>query len=64
MAKVDGVRSFEALRARAVAVAFGDEQLLVASLRDIITSKKAAGRDQDRAVLPILLATLHEQEEE
>ena len=52
MAKVDGVRSFEALKARATRVPFGEHALLVASLRDIIRSKERAGRPQDLAVLP------------
>lgn len=54
MAKIDGVRSFETLKARAAAVPFGAHTLLVASLRDIIRSKERAGRPQDLAVLPIL----------
>lgn len=61
MAKVDGVRSFEALRARATPVSFGPHILLVASLRDIIRSKERAGRPQDLAVLPVLRRTLDEQ---
>ncbi|WP_411281638.1 hypothetical protein [Gemmatimonas sp.] len=62
MAKVDGVRSFEALKARATPVSFGPHVLLVASLRDIIRSKERAGRPQDLAVLPILRRTLDERE--
>lgn len=62
MAKVDGVRSFEALKARATPVRFGRSTLLVASLRDIIRSKERAGRPQDLAVLPVLRKTLDEQE--
>jgi predicted nucleotidyltransferase len=62
MAKVDGVRSFEALKARATPVKFGAAVLLVASLRDIIRSKERAGRPQDLAVLPVLRRTLDEQE--
>lgn len=58
MARVDGVSSFEALRARASVAAFGGAELRVAALDDIIRSKVAAGRPQDRAVLPILRATL------
>jgi len=62
MAKVDGVRSFASLRSRAVPVPFGSFEILVASLPDIIRSKRAAGRPQDRALLPILRKTLDEQE--
>jgi hypothetical protein len=62
MSRIDGIRSFERLRASAAPIAFGDAELLVASLRDIIRSKKAAGRPQDLAVLPILQQTLDEIE--
>ncbi len=61
MAKVDGIRKFESLRARATAVHFGDHPLLVADLEDIIRSKAAANRPQDRGVLPILRRTLREK---
>jgi hypothetical protein len=54
-----GVRSFESLRSRATRVPFGDVTLLVASLQDIIKSKRAAGRERDRAVLPVLERTLN-----
>ena len=64
MARIDGVRSFESLRGRASTVPFGDQNILVASLRDIIRSKERAGREQDLAVLPILRRTLHEQEKD
>ncbi len=60
MAKVDGVRSFVSLRSRAHAIRFGRHTLLVAALEDIIRSKAAAGRPQDRAVLPLLRRTLRE----
>jgi hypothetical protein len=49
------------LRSRAASTRFGRHDLKVASLADIITSKKAANRPQDRAVLPILRRTLHEK---
>jgi predicted nucleotidyltransferase len=62
MAKIDGIRSFESLRAGASAVRFGEHTLLVAGLRDIIKSKQRAAREQDVAVLPILRRTLDEQE--
>jgi len=62
MAKVDGIRSFESLRRRASTARFGRHGLMVASLEDIIRSKKAANRPQDRAVLPMLRRTLREKE--
>lgn len=62
MAKIDGVRSFESLRSRATTVAFGAYQLKVASLADVIKSKRAAGRSRDLAVLEVLEKTLYEQE--
>jgi hypothetical protein len=62
MAKVDGIRSFESLRSRASTARFGRYDLKVASLEDIIRSKKAANRPQDRAVLPVLRKTLREKE--
>jgi hypothetical protein len=41
---VSGIRSFEGLRKRAKPVRFGNATLLVASLADIIQSKRSAGR--------------------
>ncbi len=61
MPRLDGVRSFEGLRARAVTIPFGDGSLLVASLADIIKSKRAAGRPRDLAVLEVLEKALEEQ---
>ena len=61
MATVHGVRSFASLRSRARTVKFDGTKLLVADLSDIIKSKKAAGRPQDLAVLPVLERTLHEE---
>jgi NAD(P)-dependent dehydrogenase (short-subunit alcohol dehydrogenase family) len=60
MAKVDGIASFESLRSPALA-RFGRHELKVASLEDVIRSKKSANRAQDRAVLPILRKTLREK---
>src|SRR5450756_1366219 len=60
MAEIDGIRSFEGLRKRAVAVPLGEARILVAALADIIKSKKAAGRPRDLAVLPILEKVLEE----
>jgi predicted nucleotidyltransferase len=62
MVRVDGIRSYEALRARAVRVEFGEAAVWVAPLADIIKRKERANREQDRAVLPVLRRTLHEQE--
>ena len=62
MARVDGVRSFDALRDRATVASFGGAEIRVATLQDIIRSKKAAGRPQDHAVLPILEATLADRD--
>jgi len=60
MTAIDGIRSFEGLRARAQVVRFGQARLLVAALADIIKSKKAAGRPRDLAVLAVLEKTLEE----
>lgn len=62
MARVDGIRRYESLRARAAEVSFGKASLRVAALEDIIKSKVAANRPQDRAVLPIIRKTLREKE--
>jgi hypothetical protein len=56
-----GIRSFESLRKRASAVPFAGTSLLVASLEDILKSKRAANRPKDRAVLDVLEATLDEK---
>jgi hypothetical protein len=50
------------LRKRARVVRFGAATLYVATLPDIIKSKKAAGRPRDLAVLGILETTLAEAE--
>jgi hypothetical protein len=60
MGEIDGIRSFEGLRKRALEVPLGDARILVAALADIIKSKKAAGRPRDIAVLPILEKVLEE----
>jgi len=60
MATIHGIRSFAGLRARATPIQLGDASLLVASLSDIIRSKKAARRPQDLAVLDVLEKT-HEE---
>ena len=40
-----------------------DTQVRIASLRDVITSKEAAGRPEDRAALPVYYELLKRQEE-
>jgi hypothetical protein len=60
MTVIDGVSSFEGLRRRAARISFGDADILVAALADIIKSKKAAGRPRDLAALDILERTLDE----
>ena len=60
MTTIHGIRSFEGLRDRASAIDFDGASLLVASLADIIRSKKAANRPRDRAVLEILEKSLEE----
>jgi hypothetical protein len=61
MGKVDGVRSFDPLRGRATEAKCGRHKLHVAALEDIIKSKVAANRPQDRAVLPVLRRTLRKK---
>jgi len=60
MDAIHGVRSFEGLRKRSSLIRIGSVQILVATLADIIKSKKAAGRPQDTAVLPLLEKVLEE----
>lgn len=62
MGRISGVRSFEGVRARASVVRFGRHDLRVAALADVIRSKAAAGRPEDRAVLPVLRRTVKERE--
>jgi hypothetical protein len=61
MTVIDGIRSFEGLRKRAKTVRLADTEVIVAALSDIIKSKKAAGRDRDRAVLGVLEKALYEE---
>jgi len=56
MGTIHGVRSFAGLRDRATTLGVGGEVVLVASLDDIIKSKRAARRPRDLAVLEILEA--------
>jgi len=61
MPAIHGVKSFESLRSRAQKVDLGGNLTWLASLPDIIGSKRAAGRPRDKAVLEILERTLHEK---
>jgi hypothetical protein len=63
MPAIHGIKSFNSLRSRAEQVVLGSHPLWVANLGDIITSKRAADRPRDRAVLEILEKTLREKEE-
>jgi len=56
--RIAGEMSLDDVRARAKTFDFGGEALPVASLEDVIRSKEAAGRNKDRAALPILRDTL------
>jgi hypothetical protein len=62
MSRLHGIKSFEGLRSRATTVKFGERELKIADLEDVIKSKRATGRDRDLAVLPILEKTLHEKQ--
>jgi hypothetical protein len=54
MTAIHGLRSYEGVRDRAASIRVGDVDIRVANLADIIRSKRAAGRAQDRAVLALL----------
>lgn len=62
MPTIHGIRSFEGLRDRAVLVDVDGVPLRVATLADIIKSKKAAGRPRDRAVMDVLERAREEEE--
>ena len=61
MAAIHGVKSFASLRSRAEKVTFDGYVFLVASLPDIIRSKREADRPRDRAVIELLEKTLREK---
>ena len=58
---IHGAKSFNSLRSRCTKVQIEGRTILVASLADIIKSKKEANRPNDRAVLHVLERTLSEQ---
>ena len=60
-ASIHGAKSFNSLRSRCAKINLGERTILVASLADIIKSKKEANRPNDRAVLHVLEQTLKEQ---
>ncbi len=60
MGTIHGLRSFEGVRDRATHLDIDGASILVASLADVIKSKRAAHRPRDLAVLGILEATLEE----
>jgi hypothetical protein len=61
MGTIHGIRSFEGLRDRSDVIEIGDTSLRVASLADIIRSKRAARRPRDLAVLAVLEGALEER---
>jgi hypothetical protein len=60
MGTIHGIRSFEGVRNRATMISVGSQELRVASLADIIKSKRAAGRPRDLAVIDLLEKSLEE----
>jgi hypothetical protein len=63
MSQIHGAKSFESLRSQSEAIDLNGQSLLVATLGAVISSKEAAGRPRDLAVLDILKKSLHETEE-
>ena len=61
MATIHGVKSFNSLGSLAEKIKLGEHSLWVPHLKDIIASKRAAGRARDKAVLSILEKTLLEK---
>lgn len=56
--RLDGLRSFNEELKKAEWIAFEGAQVQALPLERIIRSKEAAGRDKDKAVLPVLKDTL------
>ena len=64
MTTIHGIRSFEGVRDRATVVEIDGVPIRVASLADIVRSKKAARRPRDLAVLDVLEKALEEEARE
>lgn len=64
MSIIHGIKSFESLRSDSIEAVFGKYNLKVASLKNIIKSKRAAKRPRDRAVIDILEKTFYEKEKQ
>ena len=60
MVTIHGIRSFEGVRDRASLIEIEGVAILVATLEDVIRSKRAAKRPRDVAVLEILEKSLEE----
>jgi hypothetical protein len=60
MGTIHGIRSFEGVRDRASIIEIEGVPIIVASLTDVIRSKRAAKRPRDLAVLDILEKSLEE----
>jgi hypothetical protein len=56
--RLPGNLTFQALRARSLRIALGEQVAHVARLEDVIASKEAAGRPKDLAQLPMLRESL------
>lgn len=61
LAVIHGLSSYEGVRSRSVEVEIGGYRLRIATLSDIVKSKRAASRPKDLAVLPILERALDAQ---
>lgn len=61
MVTIHGIRSFEGIRSRASIIEIDAVPILVASLGDIVRSKRAARRPRDLAVIDILEKALEEE---
>jgi hypothetical protein len=62
MGTVHGLRSFEGVRARATIITVAAVPIRVATLADVVRSKRAARRPRDLAVLNVLERALEERE--